>query len=120
MWVNRTTDLQDNGVRLYIKVVESTDFKVGVQERNHLLVKWNDILSRPTNWNDLVEFFGTFSLVKYRFILNNTGVSEFNIETMSWAQLMNYKIKLRNALNVYNEAHPGDPLRDENGQYVTF
>jgi hypothetical protein len=33
---------------------------------------------------------------------------------------MNYKIVLQNALNEYNAANPGNPLRDENGQFVTF
>jgi hypothetical protein len=118
--LKRTPDLQDKGVRLYIRIIESTDFKTGVQEQNHLLLKWNDILSRPANWDSLEEFFGAFSIVKYRFILNNTGVSDFNTQTMSWAQLMNYKIILRNALDEYNATHPGEPLRDENGQYITF
>jgi len=118
--LKRTSDLQNVGVRLFIRVAESPDFKAGVKERDHLLVKWNDILSRPNNWDELVEFFGTFSLVKYRFMLNNIGVSEFSAQTMTWAQLMNYRIILRTALNEYNDAHPGNPLRDENGQYVSF
>lgn len=118
--LNRTSDLQEAGVRLYINVVESTDFKVGIAEKNHLLIKWNDILSKPSNWDDLEEFFGTFSLVKYRFILNTLGVSGFDIETMSWAELNNYRIILITALNEYNAANPGNPLKDEYGAYVTF
>lgn len=118
--LQRTSDLEENTVRLFIQIEESSDFKIGVREQNHLIVKWNDILSEPSNWSDLAEFFGTFSLVKYRFILNTTGVSEFDTETMSWAQLINYKIMLREALDAYNAANPGNPLRDENGQFVTF
>lgn len=118
--LNRTPDLQQNTIRLYIELKDSEDFQVGVKERDHLLVKWNDILSMPKNWSELEPFFGTFSLVKYRFMINNTGVTEFSATTMSWAQLMNYKIILRNALDAYNAAHPGNPLTDENGQIVTF
>ncbi len=118
--LKRTADLQTKTVRLYIKVEESADFKVGVMERDHLLIKWNDILTMPKNWSELESFFGTFSMVKYRFMINNTGVTEFSATTMSWAQLMNYKIVLRNALDQYNAIHPNDPLKDENGQYVTF
>lgn len=118
--LNRTEDLQEAGVRLYIKVVDSPDFKVGVTEEDHLLIKWNDILSRPSNWDDLSPFFGTFSLVKYRFMLNTTGVAEFDVDTMSWARLTNYRIMLIAALNEYNAANPNDPLRDEYGAYVTF
>ncbi len=118
--LNRTPDLQQNTVSLYVELKESEDFKVGVKERDHLLIKWNDILSMPKNWSELETFFGAFSLVKYRFMINNTGVTEFSATTMSWAQLMNYKIILRNALDAYNAAHPGNPLTDENGQIVTF
>ena len=84
------------------------------------MIKWNDILSRPSNWDDLSPFFGTFSLVKYRFMLNTTGVAEFDVDTMSWARLTNYRIMLIAALNEYNAANPNDPLRDEYGAYVTF
>jgi hypothetical protein len=118
--LKRTSDLQQNTVRLYVELEESSDFKVGVAERDHLLIKWNDILSMPKNWSELEQFFGSFSLVKYRFMINNTGITEFSATTMSWAQLMNYKIILRNALDEYNAANPGNPLKDENGQFVTF
>lgn len=116
----RTPDLQENTVRLFVSVEDSPDFKPGVRERSHLLVKWNDILSMPQNWDSLVEFFGTFSMVKYRFIINTLGITEFDTSKMSWARLMDYKIVLQNALNEYNAANPGNPLQDENGQFVTF
>jgi hypothetical protein len=118
--LKRTPDLQEKGVRLYIEISESPDFKLGVSEENHLLIKWSDVLTRPANWNELVEFFGTFSIAKYRFIIETTGVAEFSAQTMSWALLTNYRIMCVNALIAYNDAHPGNPLKDENGQYVTF
>lgn len=118
--LKRTVDLQEDGVRLFLKIIESSDFKTGVVEKDHLLVKWNDILSRPSNWESLSEFFGTFSLVKYRFMLNTTGVTGFDTDKMSWAQLTNYKIILITALNEYNAANPNNPLKDEYGAYVTF
>lgn len=118
--LKRTGDLQEKGVRLYIEIAESPDFKRGVSEENHLLIKWSDVLTKPTNWDELVEFFGTFSIVKYRFIIETTGITEFSAQTMSWALLTNYRIMCVNALNAYNDAHPGNPLKDENGQYITF
>jgi hypothetical protein len=118
--LKRTADLQEKGVCLYLQILESSDFKIGASEENHLLIKWSDILTRPANWNELVEFFGTFSIIKYRFIIETTGITEFSAQTMSWAMLTNYRIMCVNALNDYNEAHPGNPLKDENGQYVTF
>ena len=37
-----------------------------------------------------------------------------------WGELMNLRIKFQNALQDYNNAHPGNPLKDENGVLVEF
>lgn len=117
----RTSDLEEASVRLYIKVVANDDFEVGVNEENHLLAIWSDMLTKPNNWDELEEFFGSYSDVKYRFMLNNAdGISEFSTDTMTWAELMSYKIKFQNALDEYNEANPDNPLTDEYGVLVSF
>lgn len=114
--LKRADILQEKTVRLFIRVVASDDFAVGSKEQDHLLLKWNDQLSKPSNWDDLEEFFGTYSDNKYRFMLNNTGVSEFDTETMTWAELRNYKIMLTNLLNELEE-----PVLDENtGLPISF
>lgn len=119
--LKRSSVLQSKTVRLYIKVAESNDFKPGVNEENHIVMIWNDILSRPNNWDKLQVYFGEYSDTKYRFMLANSGgATEFNTDTMSWAQLMSFKIRFQNALNEYNAAHPGNPLTDEYGNLVTF
>jgi hypothetical protein len=119
--LKRTEDLTTNTVSLCFKVVETNDFKAGVIEQNHFCIKWNDTLSKPKNWDtELLEFFGEYSLVKYRFIIDTIGFGEFSAKTMSWSELTNYKIIMKTALDEYNDAHPGAPLKDENGQLVTF
>lgn len=118
--VYRSEALKAAEVRLYIKVEENDDFQIGVNEQNHLLLKWSDILSKPNNWNDLEEFFGEFSLTKYRFIIDVLNIGTFDTNELSWAQMKNYQIELAEALRLYNEAHPGNPLTDENGNLITF
>ncbi|WP_319502152.1 DUF4843 domain-containing protein [uncultured Draconibacterium sp.] len=118
--VKRTESLQTTQVQLYIKIKENADFKIGVTEQNHLLLKWSDILSKPNNWDDLEEFFGVYSLTKYRFIIDVLNTGEFDTDTLSWAQMKNYQIELAEALRLYNEANPGNPLADENGNLITF
>lgn len=120
--LKRSAALQSQQAKLYLKVEASGDFGVGVNEENHLLLIWSDMISKPTNWDDdLKEFFGDYSDTKYRFMLSNAeGITEFDADTMSWAELQSYKIKFANALNAYNEAHPGAPLTDESGVLVTF
>lgn len=117
--LKRSALLQNTTVRLYIRVAASEDFAVGNIEQSHLLLKWNDILSEPTNWNELKEFFGTYSDAKYRFMLSYAGVSEFDTEAMTWAELNNYKITLTNAYNEYRTTNP--PILDENtGLEISF
>ena len=117
--LKRADVLQETTVRLYIQVVASDDFAVGSAEQDHLLLKWNDILSQPNNWDELEEFFGTYSDAKYRFMLNNAGVTEFDTDEMTLAELNNYKIMLTNAYNEYREAY--GPILDENtGLEISF
>ena len=119
--LKRSAALQTKTVRLYLQVAESADFKAGVNEENHIKLIWTDVLQKPKNWDTLEPFFGTYSDVKYRFMLaNSNGAGEFSTETMSWAMLNSYRILFQNALNAYHAAHPGNPLTDENNQLVTF
>lgn len=118
--MKRTPDLSSKNVRLRIRITDSGDFKAGVAEHNGFTIKWNDMLSRPRNWDELTEFFGAFSLTKFRFIIDTLGIGEFDTNTMTWGQLNNYRIVMKNALTTYNEANPGNPLKDENGQLVSF
>ncbi|MBR6285487.1 MAG: DUF4843 domain-containing protein [Bacteroidaceae bacterium] len=117
--------LQNSEVRLFIELVKSADFEVGVVEQNHLLLTWNDKVSKPLYWDDIKEFFGEYSETKYRFMLKTLiehGFSaELNPESgLNWSDLHNYNIIFTNALADYNAAHPGAPLTDENGALVTF
>lgn len=119
--LKRDASLQQKNVRLYLKVEESGDFKPGVNEENHIIFIWTDVLSKPNNWADLEPFFGSYSNVKYRFMLEHLGdEGELNTTTMSWAKLNSLRIRFQNALNDYNAAHPGSPLTDEFGNLVTF
>lgn len=113
--------LKQKPVRLRIKVAETADFKIGVNEDNHLTLIWNDIISKPKNWAQLQEFFGEYSDAKFRFMLENAnGITEFDTDKMTWAELQSYKILFQNALDSYNAKHPGSPLVDEKGNLITF
>jgi hypothetical protein len=81
------------------------------------------MISRPLNWDDLTEFFGGYSDVKFRFIISTLGIAEFtylDAGGMTWGVMYNYRLLLAEALAAYNAAHPTAPLTDENNQLVTF
>ena len=47
--LRRASSLESQKVQLYLKVEASDDFAVGVNEENHLLLIWSDMISKPTN-----------------------------------------------------------------------
>ena len=130
--VKRSADLKTTEVRLIVEVIESADFKPGVPAsapqspraggKLTMLVKLNDFLTKPANWDSFLSFsFGTFSQVKYAFVIQITGRSEFltsGTDPVSSSQMTYYKILCKNALATYNASNP--PLTDEFGMPVTF
>lgn len=130
--VKRTADMKTADKRLLLEVVESADFKPGVPNTAtnnpraggglKYLVKINDYLTMPANWNSAPVFsFGTYSQVKYAFVINVTGRSDFptsGTDAVSSSQFLYYKLICKDALAVYEAAN--GPLMDENGIRVTF
>lgn len=123
--LRKSDALQSQTVRLYIKVAASQDFQPGVNEDNHLLLKWNDILSKPLYWDDISQYFGDYSEVKYRFILQTLTEQGYDTSMLdpssgtNWSDYHNLGIILANAVDNYNATH-ATPLTDENGALVTF
>ncbi|MDR0766118.1 MAG: DUF4843 domain-containing protein [Odoribacteraceae bacterium] len=121
--LHRAPDLQSAGVRLRVEIDASGDVGPGVNEWRSLSIQWNDMISRPLNWDALIEFFGEYSDVKFRFIISTLGVAEFTYgqaNGMSWGVMNNYRLILVEALAAYNAAHPSAPLVDEDLRPITF
>ena len=130
--VKRSADLQVAEVNLLLEIRESKDFKPGLPNTTPqnpkaggsliYKIRLNDILTKPSNWDTrLTTFFGTYSKVKYLFIIQTTGLVEFAYGTAggpSPAQMVYYNIQCKTALAEYNATH--SPLMDENGIAVSF
>ena len=130
--VNRTPDMKTKEVRILLEIVASADFLPGVPNTTATtsragggtlyLVKINDFLTKPSNWESVLStYFGAYSQVKYKFIIDVTGRTEFPItgqDAISPSQFLFYKKLCREALETYNTTHT--PLTDEYGMLVTF
>ncbi|UYQ95485.1 DUF4843 domain-containing protein [Chitinophaga horti] len=114
--------------KLNLKIVDGGDFKAGATEEIRMQLLWNDNLIKPANWDTrpgLVTYFGAYSTVKYRFIIDVLGRSEFPLQTsnvftpgmLTNAAMMDLKDQVRVALQAYNASHT-PALTDENGQLV--
>ncbi len=123
--INRTDEIKDKEYRLCVEIDPTGDLKAGVTKDASLTITWNDKISKPSNWeDDLNEFFGTYSEVKYRFIISTLGVSLFPYGEgdFTWGKMWNYHLQMIAALEKYNadETNPNRPLKDENGGIVSF
>lgn len=107
-----------------INIVPTGDF-LGEMGEDELcfIVTFNDRLTIPSNWNSLKTYFGEPSLVKYQFIIDVLGISEFPTtgdNKYEAGELYYFQDELRVALVKYNNEHKDKPLTDENGNRVTF
>ena len=119
--------------RLVLELAENKDFKVGAtglvpgsvqhsalayNETNfkQFKIDINNILVQPAYWND--NYFGIFSAVKFKFMVQHTGLTDFSEESIGVDGMYNLPVKLQNVLEAYEAAN--GPLFDENGERVTF
>jgi len=126
----RSEDIKNEAVTLKLRIAETADFKPGVAEDSSFSLTWNDNLIKPTNWDTgLFFYFGTYSAVKFRFVIDVLGLAEFPLQAsarvplkpgeFSNAAMLDFKARMKQALLEYNNTHT-EPKKDENEQLVTF
>ena len=116
---------------------EGGAFLGGAQESCRLYLVLKNYLAKPDDWDSATypymsfqRYFGSYSDVKYAFIIQQAGYSIFRIYyTMGTVELPDGEItstvaaylamKCKLALAEYNDSHD-EPLRDENGFEVVF
>ena len=132
-------EFKDKEGTIVFKVKANEEFQEGAEERNSINVVFKNSVGKPDNWDSevtslyraLTYYFGIYSDVKYAFLINVTGMSNFriyystslpagtpdNVITSSKAQYFNRQC--RAALTQYNESNTV-PLTDEFGNIVEF
>jgi hypothetical protein len=130
--IKRTADMKTQEFRLVLELQQTADFNPGVPNSPvagnfagaslQYLIKMNDFLTKPSNWDSqLTSYFGTFSQIKFKFIIDNTGKTEFilgappatSIGEMQYFKAL-CKSRLIDHISLYG------PLIDEFGLPVTF
>jgi hypothetical protein len=124
--LKRSAALKTTSKKIVVKIAPNAEFKPGVQEDQQFQVLFNDGLVQPDNWDVLSTYFGSYSEVKYKFIIQVLGRSEFPVATGAYreGQLTHYQmLDLKNLLFDALEEHNRNsqtPLEDEDGYIVTF
>jgi hypothetical protein len=111
---------------LKFQVAENTNFKLGDKANIWRKVTFTDRLSQPSAWTASMSqyYFGAYSVVKHAFMIQTTGQKwdqafMLNV-TADYNQMMSYVSQCKQALINYNNAHPGNSMKDENGVVIVF
>lgn len=126
--IYRTAGIKTKSINILLEVVASPDFLPGVPNSKgsttvaggttHYRIRINDYLTKPDNWDTwLTYFFGTYSAVKFKFIINATGLSVIPSD-LPYGIYSVYSTLCKQQLEIYEAAH--GPLIDENGDPVSF
>ncbi|UKJ08555.1 DUF4843 domain-containing protein [Solitalea lacus] len=122
----RDPSLKSANVTLKFNVVVNENFQLGEAKNLWRKIDLTDRLSQPAAWNASATqfYYGKYSTVKHQFMIQSTN-QKWDQEFMAtlpndYALLQYYTGTLKNALVNYNNAHPGNMLRDEMGDLVVF
>ena len=122
--IQRIPEIQEEEIALRVEIAPGGDLEAGVSSASSLAIRWNDMITRPANWDDLEEFFGTYSEVKYRFIISTLGISTFPYGEgeFTWGRMWNYHLQMVAALDEYNNnpENPDRPMKDEHNDPISF
>lgn len=120
--VLRDPSLSSQEKRLELSVKENKYFNIGISEWSKFVVTISDLTAKPKLWDSFwIYFFGkSWGVVKMRFIVESTGYSEWESRPLDYSYLTWLSATARQALLDYNSAHPGDPLKETNGDIISL
>lgn len=123
--------------KIVFKLKESPVFLEGATELSSLTVIFKNAVSKPDNWDvattpyfTMARYFGTYSNVKYAFVIQTTGMANFkiyytvakdpvlDINTITATQASYFQNLCKAALQAYKDKN--GPLMDENNNEVVF
>ena len=131
------SNFTDRSGHIVFELQENDNFHQGADESCKLYLVVKNFLAKPDEWDSatypymsFARYFGSYSAVKFAFIIQQAGYSFFRIYyTMGSAELPETEItstvaaylvmKCKLALAEYNDSHD-TPLTDENGFEVVF
>jgi len=117
--VLRHPDLKKKTVILKFNVVANDSFQPGEISNIWRKTEITDRLIKPLAWR---AGYGKYSVAKQEFMIAVTGErwDQLFITTLALDMESYYMGTLKIALADYNNSHPGNPLKDEDGDLVVF
>lgn len=116
LYVLRTAEQKTIMKTLYLRIVQSRDFKPGYYAYQDFKVSVTDQLVPPTWGSTMTTLFGTYSLVKFRFMVST--LQRITFTGLAYSELTAMASMCKLTLAGYELAN--GPLLDENGLRVFF
>lgn len=124
--------------KVSFRMVPNDNFGQGAEDMQSFTVVLRNRIAKPDNWDSanypfvpLSDYFGSYSRVKYQFMIEHIGLIDFIISyfastaidestnTISPAYAVYLQQLMQERLAEYNATHD-TPLTDENGDIVIF
>lgn len=129
VYLFKTPKMDTSVLNLNMTIGESKDFKPGYVDngwdltatgsRLNFAITITNQLQKPTIWdNQLVRYFGTYSRVKFQFIIVVSGISDWS--SAPYPATLTFVVQQVKAELLQYQADNGHPLLDENGNEVTI
>jgi hypothetical protein len=118
----RDKSLDTLKVRLELALAANGYFRPGIVEKQRFVLTTTDLIEKPATWDaGWYIFLGrSWGPVKMRFIIDITGYTDWATTPTDMALMQYFGALAKQKLLEYNAAHPDDPLREANGDLVTF
>lgn len=131
------SEFQNGSGKIVFRLKPSDEYEEGALELSTLNLAFKNYVAKPDNWDAatypyfaMSRYFGTYSNVKYSFIIQTTGLVNFKIyytvakdpaletNTITSTNAAALQVQCKLALKTYNEEHGA--LMDENNNQVVF
>ncbi|MDR1414440.1 MAG: DUF4843 domain-containing protein, partial [Odoribacteraceae bacterium] len=113
-------NLRTTMARLTLRFMPNEHFLAAVPDTDIFKVLWSDFLTRPDSWTYFIEQnLGAFSQARYKFIIDNTGETDFSRYQSNLPMIQALQSYLRKTLAEYNAAHQ-QPYLDDDNTPLTF
>lgn len=116
----KDASLDTKTVCLKIGVRPNDNFQGGVIEKDSTQILFSSQAIKPNNWKDWYYAFGaSWGTVKMRFIIDNTGITNFDNVPDDYSYLIYLNDKLKTKMFEYNASHE-EPLQEADGTLIDF
>lgn len=110
-------DLSKERAVLALRAVPGDDFQVGDASTSTFRVIWINYLTRPDSWRVIESYVGPFTQARYKFVIDNSGLTEFSSLNGNFNKLNSFQSQMKRALLDYN-GDPANAGREEGWPYM--